>query len=147
MPDTILEEDHPRIISTKFGWDWLSSFRGEDFSLISSPLFLFLAWYTDPPLPMVYWTPYPWYIDPPIHGILTPLPIEYQPPYTWYFDLTAYLLIRNGGGGVKIPWGFNLLYRGGSIYHGCKLTQGSKYHTTPGASQKDVVVPTLLDKK
>jgi hypothetical protein len=25
------------------------------------------------PLPMVYWTPYPWYIDPPIHGILPPL--------------------------------------------------------------------------
>jgi hypothetical protein len=23
--------DHLRIISTKFGWDWLSSFRGEDF--------------------------------------------------------------------------------------------------------------------
>jgi len=27
----ILEGDHPRIISAKFGWDWLSSFRGEDF--------------------------------------------------------------------------------------------------------------------
>ena len=39
MPDTILEGDHPRIISSKFGWDWLSSFRGEDFFLISSPLF------------------------------------------------------------------------------------------------------------
>ena len=44
MPDTILEEDHPRIISAGFGWDWLSNFRGEDFFLISSPLFLFLAW-------------------------------------------------------------------------------------------------------
>jgi hypothetical protein len=31
MPDTILEEDHSRIISAKFGWDWLSSFREEDF--------------------------------------------------------------------------------------------------------------------
>jgi hypothetical protein len=30
MPDSILEGDHPRIISTKFGWDWLSSFRRED---------------------------------------------------------------------------------------------------------------------
>jgi hypothetical protein len=39
LPDTILEEDHPRITSAKFGWDWLSSFRGEDFFLISSPLF------------------------------------------------------------------------------------------------------------
>jgi hypothetical protein len=44
MPDTILEGDHPRIISAKFGWDWLSSFRGEDYFKISSPLFLFLAW-------------------------------------------------------------------------------------------------------
>jgi hypothetical protein len=26
-----LKGDHPRIISAKFGWDWLSSFRGEDF--------------------------------------------------------------------------------------------------------------------
>ena len=39
MPDTILEEDHPRIISAKFGLDWLSSFRVEGFFLISSPLF------------------------------------------------------------------------------------------------------------
>jgi hypothetical protein len=29
MPNTILEGDHPKIISAKFGWDWLSSFRGE----------------------------------------------------------------------------------------------------------------------
>jgi hypothetical protein len=28
--NTILKGDHPRIISAKFGWDWLSSFRGED---------------------------------------------------------------------------------------------------------------------
>ena len=39
MPDIILEGDHPRIISAKFGWDWLSSYRGEDFFLISSPFF------------------------------------------------------------------------------------------------------------
>ena len=39
MPDTFLEEDHPRIISAKFGWDWLSNFRGEDFINIPSPLF------------------------------------------------------------------------------------------------------------
>ena len=43
LMDTILKGDHPRIISAKFGWDWLSCFR-EDFFLISSPLFLFLAW-------------------------------------------------------------------------------------------------------
>ena len=39
MPDTILEGDHQRIMSAKFGWDWLSSFRGEDSFKISSPLF------------------------------------------------------------------------------------------------------------
>ena len=39
LMDTILKGDHPRIIPAKFGWDWLSSFRGEHFFLISSPLF------------------------------------------------------------------------------------------------------------
>ena len=39
LTDTILKGDRPRIISAKFGWDWLSSFRGEYFFLISSPLF------------------------------------------------------------------------------------------------------------
>ena len=50
-------------------------------------------WYIDPPihgilipLSMVYWPPYPWYIDPPTHGILTPLPMGYRTPYPWYFD-------------------------------------------------------------
>jgi hypothetical protein len=31
LTDTNLKGDHLRIISAKFGWDWLSSFRGEDF--------------------------------------------------------------------------------------------------------------------
>ena len=44
LTDTILKGDHPRIISAKFGWDCLSSFRGEDFFLFH-PLFLFLAWW------------------------------------------------------------------------------------------------------
>ena len=44
LTDTILKGDPPKIISAKFGWDWLCSFRGEDFFLISSPFFLFLAW-------------------------------------------------------------------------------------------------------
>ena len=47
-------------------------------------------------------------------------------------------------GGVKIPWGFNLPYRGGQfsikgfnipwmkIDPGVNLPWGSKYHTTPG---------------
>ena len=45
MPDILLEWDHPRIISAKFGWDWLGSFGGKDSLKISSPLFLFLAWW------------------------------------------------------------------------------------------------------
>ena len=44
LTDTILKGDHPRIISAKFGWDWLSSFRGEDSFLISSPLFSIFSW-------------------------------------------------------------------------------------------------------
>ena len=51
MPDTILEGVHPRIISAKFGWDWLISFR-EDFFLNLIPLFLFLAW---PPYWLEVW--------------------------------------------------------------------------------------------
>jgi hypothetical protein len=40
MPDINLEGDHPRIISVKFGWDWLCSFRGEDFLEFHPPFFL-----------------------------------------------------------------------------------------------------------
>jgi hypothetical protein len=43
MPDTILEGDHPMIISANFDSDWLSSFRGEDVFLISSPLFSIIS--------------------------------------------------------------------------------------------------------
>jgi hypothetical protein len=43
MPDKILEGDHPRIISANFDSDWLSSFRGEDVILISSPLFSIIS--------------------------------------------------------------------------------------------------------
>jgi hypothetical protein len=31
---TNLKADHPRFISAKFGWDWHSSFRGEDLNVI-----------------------------------------------------------------------------------------------------------------
>ena len=52
---------------------------------------------------MVFWTPYPWYFEPPTHGILT--------PYPWYFDP------------LPITW----LEMRGSNYHG-----GSIYHTVGG---------------
>jgi hypothetical protein len=38
-PDTILKLDTLVMIQTKFGFHWSSTFRGEDFFLISSPLF------------------------------------------------------------------------------------------------------------
>jgi hypothetical protein len=38
IQDGAVTED-PRIISAKFGWDWISSFREEDFFKFSSPLF------------------------------------------------------------------------------------------------------------
>jgi hypothetical protein len=38
LMDKILKGDHLRIISAKFGWNWLCSFR-EDFFKTSSPLF------------------------------------------------------------------------------------------------------------
>ena len=56
---------------------------------------------------MGYQPPYPWYIDPLTHGILTPLPIpmEYRPPPTHdiFTSLPISLLEMGGGGGVKIP--------------------------------------------
>jgi hypothetical protein len=35
------------------------------------------------PLPMVYPTPYPWYIAPPTHDILNPRPMVYRTPLFW----------------------------------------------------------------
>ena len=41
MSDILLEGDHPRIISAKFGRDWLSGFRGEDFFKFHPPFSYF----------------------------------------------------------------------------------------------------------
>ena len=81
-------------------------------------------------LPMVFWPPYPCNIDPPTHGILTPLSMVYQPLYPWYFDppthristplhdiLTSLHIFWLEMGGFKIPWGFNLPYRRGSVFN------------------------------
>ena len=91
---------------------------------------------------MVVWPIYSWYFDPSIHGILTSLSIVFWPPYPWCIDpvrrlfwpiypwYISWLYIQ----GVKIPWWFNLPYMGEgqfsekvSIYHGWKLSPGSKY--------------------
>ena len=39
LTNTILKGDHLRIISAKFGCDWLSSFRVEDFFNFLAPFF------------------------------------------------------------------------------------------------------------
>jgi hypothetical protein len=39
-------------------------------------------WYFDPPIHGIL-TPYPWYIDPATHGISTTLPMVYRPPLPW----------------------------------------------------------------
>jgi hypothetical protein len=32
------------------------------------------------PITIVYRTPYPWYIEPPIHGLSSPIPMVYRTP-------------------------------------------------------------------
>ena len=80
---------------------------------------------------MVYRPPYPWYIDPPTHGILTPLPLVYRPPYPWYIDPPTHGIstpypwyIDPPTYGISNPllWYYELLSfgkneGGGSIYH------------------------------
>jgi hypothetical protein len=52
---------------------------------------LIFFWKILTPLPIVYWPPYPWNIDPTTHGISTPLPMVFWPPYPWYIEpLTMY---------------------------------------------------------
>jgi hypothetical protein len=92
------------------------------------------------PLSMVFWPPYPWYIEPmvfrssypwyfdshthgiltPFHGILTPLPMVFWPPthdiltpYPWYINPSLLVEMRR----VNLPWG-------GSKYNDEKSTQG-----------------------
>jgi hypothetical protein len=103
---------------------------------------------------MVFWPPYPWYIDPLTHGILTPLSMVFWSPYPWNIDPPTHDILTSlpiswlemGGWGVNIPWGFILPYRGESVFNkgvqytvpwmkidtGVNLPWGSKYHMTPG---------------
>ena len=70
---------------------------------------IFKFFETFDPLPMVFWPPYPWYIDPPTHGILNPLPMVYRPPLHMIFWPPYIFWLEMVGGGSK--------YHGGSIYH------------------------------
>jgi hypothetical protein len=84
--------------------------------------------YRPPPLSMVFWPTYPWYIDPLSMVIWPPSQWYIEPPYPWYFDPSAYLLIRNEG--VKVPYRrVNIPWM--KIDPGVNLPWGSKYHMTP----------------
>ena len=92
---------------------------------------------------------YPWYIDPPTHGIwpptndiltpypwhFNPLPMLYRPPYPWYIDppihgiLTPLPMVYR----TPYPWNFDpsaylLIRNEGSKYHGVQCSiQGGQY--------------------
>jgi hypothetical protein len=86
---------------------------------------------------MVYQPPYPWYIDPPTHGILTPLLMVYQ-TLSYGIMNSSLSFGRNEGGGVQytmtknLPRGQNTIWKiePGVIWyfepHG-KLNPGSIY--------------------
>ena len=46
--------------------------------------------------PMIYWTPYSWYIKPPNLGILNPLPMVYWTLYPWYIELPTHGILNRG---------------------------------------------------
>jgi hypothetical protein len=45
-----------------------------------------MQWANEKPLPMIYRTAFPCYIEHPDRGILTPLPMVYRTPYPWYIE-------------------------------------------------------------
>jgi hypothetical protein len=83
------------------------------------------------PLPMLFWPPYPWYMDPPTHGILTPLSMVYWPPIHGILTPPSHRIstplhmifwppcisFDYKWGGVQNTMGFNLPYRGGSVFN------------------------------
>jgi hypothetical protein len=89
-----------KYVSFEILWKFCNFLKSWNFI---TPLPIIINIYWTPSLPMVFWPPYPWYIDPPTHGILTPLPMVYQ----------------------TLSFGRN---EGGSKYNDKKLTPYGKYH-------------------
>jgi hypothetical protein len=44
------------------------------------------------PLSMVFWTPYPWYMEPAIHVISNPISMVYWTTYPRYFDPPTHVI-------------------------------------------------------
>jgi hypothetical protein len=60
------------------------------------------------PLPMVYWTAYPCYVDTQANGVTNPLSMVYWTPthgiltpYPWYFDTSIHGIV------IPYPWHIN----------------------------------------
>jgi hypothetical protein len=66
------------------------------------------------PLSMVFWPPYPWYIDPPTHGILTPYPWNIDPPT---HDILTSLPISWLEMGGQNTMGVQFTIQGGSVFN------------------------------
>ena len=56
-----------------------------------------------PPTHSLFGTPYPWYIDPPTHDILTSLTMVYRPPYPWYIDPPTHGISNPPNHGISTP--------------------------------------------
>ena len=52
---------------------------------------------------MVFWTPYPWYIEPPTYDSLTSLSMVFWPPYPWYF-VPLHMVCRSPYYGMLTPY-------------------------------------------
>ena len=128
-------EPHTHGISTPYPW-----YFDPPTHAISTPLLMVFWPHTHgilTPLPMLYRPLYLWYFDPipmvfwsPTHGTSTTLSMVIWPRYPWYIEPLPISSLEMRG--VKIPWGFNLPYKGGLFsIRGVNIPWGSKYHMTP----------------
>ena len=116
-------------------WTFLKIFIFWKFWNFITPLPIIINIYWIPSLPMVFWPPYPWYIEslnhgistplpmvyrPPLtmvyrpstHGILPPITMVYRPPYPWYIDPPAHGISTPPTYGISNPllWYYELLF-------------------------------------
>ena len=84
-------------------------------------------WYIEHPihgilntLSMVYWTSYPWYVEPRIQGILDPLPIVYRTHCSLYFN-PLHMVYQS-----HYPWYFELHVHG--ISKSLSMMHGTPFH-------------------
>ena len=100
LTDNILKGDHPRIISSKFGWDWYSSFRGEDFLKISSPLFSIFILVGSRDYRTQFWKEA---IQGSFHKSLVAIgPVVYEERFLCEFPIGSYVKLSSAVGAILI---------------------------------------------